>query len=392
MGLGERVHFLGFRRDVAEVVCAMDVFVLPSLKEGLSIAVMEAMALEKPVVCSRIAGLPEVVRDGQTGILVPPGDAGALQSALARLFGNAGLRRELGQSARQFLEQNFDQCACLDAMEAYFRRVVAEEGAPVAVARAFGERVSERERAELSATPAIMPFDEAPLRVVQLIAPSKIAGAERSTVSLCLGLSARGHNVSLLVKYSHQLIETARAEGVDAISMRFAGKLNLLAVGRLARWFRRNDVDIVATQLSTASLWGTLAARWIGVPSVATVRALNSKTCYVYADRVIAVSQAVKDHLVGQGLSANKIRVVYNGIDLSRFAPPPDKAAAKIGVGLPPQALVVGVVAHLSAKKGHRWFLDAVAPLLSEFPELQILLVGEGTGARGVGKAGKFRF
>lgn len=218
----------------------------------------------------------------------------------------------------------------------------------------------------------------APLRIVQLIAPSKIAGAERSTISLCRGLSARGHIVSLLVKSRHALIETARSEGVEAISMRFAGKLNLLAVGRLARWFRRHRVDVVATQLSTASLWGTLAARVVGVPSVATVRALNSRTCYVYADRIIAVSQAVKEHLVSQGVAAHKIRVVYNGIDLSRFTPPADVAACKRAQGWPAEALVVGVAAHLTAKKGHRWFLDAVAPLLQTFEKLQIVFLGEG--------------
>ena len=371
LNLTERVHFLGFRRDIAQVICALDVFVLPSLKEGLSIAVMEAMALQKPVICSRIAGLPEVVRDGQTGILVPPGDADALQGALEQLFGDADLRRELGENARRFLEENFDQGACLDAMEAYFRRIVASSRAALPVAPAFQRRAESLESAPLE-------VDDAPLRVVQLIAPSKIAGAERSTVSLCRGLSARANRVWLLVKYSHELLETARAEDVDARSMRFAGKLNLLAVGRLARWFRAHDVDIVATQLSTASLWGTLAARYVGVPSVATVRALNSKTCYVYADRVIAVSGAVKEHLVGQGMDAAKIRVVYNGIDLSRFAPPADLKSARRAVGWPEDALIVGVVAHLTAKKGHRWFLDAVAPLLKTFPNLHIVCVGEG--------------
>ncbi len=216
------------------------------------------------------------------------------------------------------------------------------------------------------------------LRIAQLIAPSKIAGAERSTVSLCRGLSARGHEVSLLVKYSHALIDTARAEGVDALSLRFSGKLNLLAVGRLARWFRRNNVDLVATQLSTASLWGTLAARMLGLPSVATVRALNSKTCYVYADRIIAVSHAVKAHLIEQGIDAAKIRVVYNGVDLDKFAPCTDRARAKSALGLPDDVLVIGVVAHLTEKKGHKWFVDAVAPLCHTHPQLRIVLLGEG--------------
>ena len=372
MGLEKRVHFLGFRRDVPEIVCALDAFVLPSLKEGLSIAVMEAMALEKPVICSNIAGLPEVVRDGQTGFLVPPGDSLALQNALESLFADANLREQLGHNARRFLEEHFEQNACLNAMESYFRRIVGQHNQNNGAARAFKTSDAPPKSARLPQ------WSEEPLRIVQLIAPSKIAGAERSTVSLCRGLSARGHNVSLLVKYSHELLETARAEGVDALSMRFAGKLNLMAVGRLARWFSQHKVDVVATQLSTASLWGTLAARYIGVPSVATVRALNSKTCYVYADRIITVSHAVKDHLVEQGVEASKIRVVYNGVDLSKFVPPADRKLAKSEVGLLPDALVVGVVAHLTAKKGHKWFLDAVAPLLRTFPSLQILFLGEG--------------
>ena len=377
LGLGEQVHFLGFRRDIPEIVCAMDVFVLPSLKEGLSIAVMEAMALEKPVVCSAIAGLPEVVRDGKTGFLVPPGDSLALQNVLEKLFSDEELRARIGRNARCFLEENFEQTACLDAMEAYFRRVFDHPRAPqtsrsAPVAPAF------RGADETGAPDAVAANTPRHLRIAQLIAPSKISGAELLTVTLCRGLSARGHDVPLLVKHSHALIDAARAQGVNAISMRFAGKLNLLAVGRLARWFRRHDVDIVATQLSTASLWGTLAARALGVPSVATVHALNSKTCYVYADRIIAVSHAVKAHLVEQGIAPAKIRVVYNGIDLDDFAPPADVAGAKIALGLDADALVVGVVAHLSEKKGHKWFLDAVAPLLETHPQLQVLFLGEG--------------
>ena len=381
MGLGERVHFLGFRRDIPEIVCALDVFVLPSLKEGLSIAVMEAMALQKPVVCSAIAGLPEVVRDGQTGFLVPPGDSLALQNVLEKLLSDGSLRARIGRDARRFLEEHFEQTACLNAMEAYFRRIAESlqprQSAPVA--RAFSEPLSQSGENNLDRfDDKPLELGREPLRIVQLIAPSKIAGAERSTVSLCRGLSARGHHVSLLVKYSHALIDTARAEGVDALSMRFAGKLNLLAVGRLARWFRRHNVDLVATQLSTASLWGTLAARALGLPSVATVRALNSKTCYVFADRIIAVSHAVKAHLVEQGIGADKICVVYNGVDLSKFVPPAERAAPKIALGFSADALIVGVVAHLSEKKGHKWFLEAVAPLCQNVPQLRILFLGEG--------------
>jgi glycosyltransferase involved in cell wall biosynthesis len=377
LGLESRVHFLGFRRDVPEVLCALDVFVLPSLKEGLSIAVMEAMALEKPVIVSDIAGLPEVVREGETGFLVPPGDVSALAGALETVFREPERASELGRAARSFLEANFDQTRCLDAMESYFVRVANEPTRTEVQASAPRAFAAPNVEDSFVDEAVVDESESAPLRVVQLIAPSKIAGAERSTVSLSRGLGARGHKVWLLVKFGHALLETARAEGIDAASMRFGGKLNLFAIGRLVKWIRRRDIDIVATQLSTASLWGTLAARLLGVPSVATVRALNSKTCYVYADRIIVVSQAVKEHLEKQGIDPKRIRVVYNGIDLERFTPRID-FSAKTAVGIPADSIVVGVVAHLSEKKGHRWFLQAAAPVLREIPDAHILLVGDG--------------
>ncbi len=119
LGLENRVHFLGFRDEVREIVAACDVVALPSRKEGLSIAVMEAMALERPVIATQIAGMPELVRDGETGLLVPPFETGPLAEALARLLGDSELRASLAESGRRFLEEKFDQRACLAKVEAF---------------------------------------------------------------------------------------------------------------------------------------------------------------------------------------------------------------------------------------------------------------------------------
>jgi glycosyltransferase involved in cell wall biosynthesis len=126
LGMSERVHFLGFRRDVIEVVSALDVFTLPSLKEGLSIAVMEAMALRRPVIATAIAGMPEVVHDGETGLLIPPGDVEALVQALLRLLNDPQFAKRLANNGRQLLEQHFDQRDCLAAVERFYHQVVAE--------------------------------------------------------------------------------------------------------------------------------------------------------------------------------------------------------------------------------------------------------------------------
>jgi glycosyltransferase involved in cell wall biosynthesis len=95
-GLSKRVHFLGVRRDVGNLLAAMDVFVLPSLWEGLPLAMVEAMGAGIPVVASRVAGIPEVVDDSRTGLLVPPSDPSALGAALTRLIEDPQLRQRIG--------------------------------------------------------------------------------------------------------------------------------------------------------------------------------------------------------------------------------------------------------------------------------------------------------
>ena len=86
LGLSDRVHLLGLRDDVETVFAAADVFVQPSLSEGLPLAVLEAMANGLPVVATRVGGIPEAVVDGKTGLLVPPGDPAALAAALAAVL------------------------------------------------------------------------------------------------------------------------------------------------------------------------------------------------------------------------------------------------------------------------------------------------------------------
>jgi glycosyltransferase involved in cell wall biosynthesis len=98
-GLSGRVHFLGPRRDLGNLLAAMDVFVLPSLWEGLPLSMVLAMSAGVPVIATRVAGIPEVVEDGRTGLLVPPSDPVSLGAALTRLFEDPLLRQRLGREA-----------------------------------------------------------------------------------------------------------------------------------------------------------------------------------------------------------------------------------------------------------------------------------------------------
>lgn len=99
--LGDRFLLLGFRRDVHDLMAAADLFTLASAHEGLPVAVMEAFANGLPVVATAVGGLPQQVTDGVQGLLVRPGDAGALAEAVTALSGDASRRERMGEAARE---------------------------------------------------------------------------------------------------------------------------------------------------------------------------------------------------------------------------------------------------------------------------------------------------
>ena len=100
LGIRDRVTFVGWQSDAAKVYAAMDIFVMASTYEGGPTTVLEAMAMAKPVVASCVGMVPEVIADGTTGLIVPPGDPEALAEAVARLVGDGDLRVQLSERAR----------------------------------------------------------------------------------------------------------------------------------------------------------------------------------------------------------------------------------------------------------------------------------------------------
>lgn len=106
-GLNGRVFFLGWRSDVPDLMAALDIFVLPSYAEGFGMVFLEAMAKRVPVVSTQVMAIPEVVHDGETGLLVPPRDSDALAHALDTLLQDPALRRHMGLLGEDRLETVF---------------------------------------------------------------------------------------------------------------------------------------------------------------------------------------------------------------------------------------------------------------------------------------------
>ncbi len=140
LGLTERVRLLGEVHDVPKVLGRAGLFVLPSLTEGISLTILEAMASGLPVVATRVGGNPEVVEEGKTGLLVPPGDPQALAGAMLRLWNDPALRLQFGQAGRLRVEEHFD-----------IRGTVAKY-----------EKLYEGKRAELDRLPGALPCRRLP--------------------------------------------------------------------------------------------------------------------------------------------------------------------------------------------------------------------------------------
>lgn len=127
--ISERVKFLGFcsAERVRDVLAASEIVALPSLREGLSISVMEAMAAGKPVVATDVAGMPELIEDGHSGLLVPPEDVAKLAFALEGLLDDQELRGSMGAAARERVQTHFEDSQCLGLMADFLEETARQK-------------------------------------------------------------------------------------------------------------------------------------------------------------------------------------------------------------------------------------------------------------------------
>ncbi|MBB1127011.1 glycosyltransferase family 4 protein [Thiospirillum jenense] len=124
VGLAQQIHLCGFRDDLPNLLPCLDLLVHPALMEGLGIALLQAAAAGVPIVASRVGGIPEAVRDGVTGLLVPPGDVTALRCACAQLLTNPAQRQQLGQAGARLVREEFSVEAMVAGNLAVYRELL----------------------------------------------------------------------------------------------------------------------------------------------------------------------------------------------------------------------------------------------------------------------------
>ncbi|HEX5038602.1 MAG TPA: glycosyltransferase family 4 protein, partial [Candidatus Limnocylindria bacterium] len=225
-------------------------------------------------------------------------------------------------------------------------------------------------------------------RILQLLATGGSGGAQESYTGLLLRLDRSQYEVRALSLSAGSAVQRLRALGIPVEVLEQTD--DDLAVRDLARWLRREEIDLVHSHMYRAEVVGTRAAVAAAVPViVATVHSSRVRSPSDVAalaeltpsvDRLIVPSESIRRKVVAEGRDAARFAIVPNGVDLSRFATP-TVCAFRSEFGVPSGAPLLGVVARLEPEKGHRYLIGAMPSILRAAPEARLAVVGEGSEA-----------
>jgi len=212
-------------------------------------------------------------------------------------------------------------------------------------------------------------------------------GQEIRILSDCEGFLKKGHHVTLACKQDSPILKAASLKGVPVVTFPFLAPLDVTTIIPLARYLKKNRVNLVQTHSSIDSWTASLAARIVGIPVIrsrhigAEIRgSFFSKLLYMrLADRVITSGQAIKDNMVRvNGYNPDKIISIPSGVDANRFQPGIDPGPVRGEFNLSKDDYILGIIAIIRGNKGHEFLFEAVKLLGDEIPNVKVLVVGDG--------------
>ena len=222
------------------------------------------------------------------------------------------------------------------------------------------------------------------MKVLHVEAGRHLYGGALQVLYLMRGLAAEGVTNVLVAPENSAILGES---GGCAVShpIRWRGDADIGVIGRIHKAIGRHAPDVVHLHSRRgADLFGLLAARRSGVPAVVTRRVDNREPAwlarfkYGLAHKVIAISDGIASVLRAQGVPAGLIATVHSAVDTSAYATPCDRAWFCDTLTLPSEAITLGVVAQLIPRKGHRYLMDILPPMLAAHPKLEVLFFGRG--------------
>jgi glycosyltransferase involved in cell wall biosynthesis len=222
------------------------------------------------------------------------------------------------------------------------------------------------------------------VKILHVEGGRNLYGGAQQVLYLLKGLEARGVRNALACPRGSALA-TAAEPFAEVFPLPMAGDLDLRIIPRVRRCVRKYAPDLVHLHSRIgADVMGGIACRLEGVPVVHSRRQDNPEARWAVAlkyrlhDRVIAISEGIGRVLLAEGLPREKLRVVRSAVDYDRFARTCERERVCALLGVPSQARLIGVVAQLIRRKGHRFLIEALPPLVAELPELRVVFFGKG--------------
>jgi glycosyltransferase involved in cell wall biosynthesis len=209
-------------------------------------------------------------------------------------------------------------------------------------------------------------------------------GQENRTLQEALQLRSRGVEMAFACQPGSQLAARAQQSGFSVTTLPMRNNFDMPAVARLAAAMRRHGADIVNTHSGRDTFLAGLGARLVRRrPLVVRTRHLilpiTSRSTYTFLpDHVVAVSEAVRAYLMAVGVLAHRVTAIPTGVDTARFDPAGPTGNLRQELGLPAEAVLVGTVAILRAKKGHLDLLAAAPRVLAALPQVVFVFAGDG--------------
>ena len=222
------------------------------------------------------------------------------------------------------------------------------------------------------------------MKILHVEGGRNLYGGALQALYLMEGLADRAHQNALVCPEGSDLAKAASGFA-EVHPMPMGGDLDLRLIPKIRRCLRNCQPDLVHLHGRIgADVMGGIACRLEGIPVVHSRRVDNPEPRWIVAlkyrlhNRVVAISEGIGRVLLSEGLPADKLRVVRSAVEVQRFDRPCDRDLLSAELGAPQDARLIGVVAQLIERKGHRFLIEVLPPLIGEFPELKAVFFGKG--------------
>jgi glycosyltransferase involved in cell wall biosynthesis len=229
--------------------------------------------------------------------------------------------------------------------------------------------------------------DNSRLKVLHVELGSQLFGGPRQVADLINGLAAFPGKHTLACAASNQLMVAALhnpESGLHRIEMSFAEEFDLSLIPKFRRIIRLEQPDLLHIHCRRADMLCAIAGGWEHIPIIFSCRNIDPPSAFERRfkfprfNEFVAISSAVKDMLLRNGIPADKIHYVPDGVDTRKFRPGPDPAWFREEFGVGEADVVIGVVASLVPSKGHSVLFDALPAVFDKHPKLRVLIFGQG--------------